>query len=89
MDDLVKIIANQGFSIAVSIYLLVRMEGKIELLGCTINDLSKSLLQIELEREKNKFFKQLFKPKKGKSQHKKCKRCFVYGFWNKSTLICP
>ncbi|EET87265.1 conserved hypothetical protein [Clostridium carboxidivorans P7] len=40
MGDLVNLIGNVGFPIAVSIYLLVRIEGKMEILTQSINNLS-------------------------------------------------
>ncbi|WP_411681337.1 YvrJ family protein [Clostridium thailandense] len=40
MDDLLNIIGNVGFPIAVSVYLLVRLEGKLEVLTQSINNLS-------------------------------------------------
>jgi len=40
MDNLVGLIGNVGFPIAVSIYLLVRIEGKLENLTNSINNLS-------------------------------------------------
>ena len=39
MDEMVSLIANLGFPIAISIYLLVRIEGKLE-------DLTKSLKEL-------------------------------------------
>ncbi|NLU10339.1 MAG: YvrJ family protein [Tepidanaerobacter acetatoxydans] len=41
MDELVAHVANVGFPIAVSIYLLVRVETKIESLTCSIYELAK------------------------------------------------
>lgn len=41
MDDLVAQVANVGFPIAVSIYLLVRVEAKIESLTASIYELAK------------------------------------------------
>ncbi len=41
MDDLVAHVANVGFPIAVSIYLLVRVEAKIESLTASIYELAK------------------------------------------------
>ena len=38
--DLLTTIGNVGFPIAVSVYLLVRFEGKLEALTLSINDLS-------------------------------------------------
>lgn len=40
MEGLVSLIGNVGFPIAVSIYLLVRVEGKLESLTNSINNLS-------------------------------------------------
>lgn len=40
MEGLVSLIGNVGFPIAVSIYLLVRIEGKLESLTNSINNLS-------------------------------------------------
>jgi len=41
MEDLYLGIANLGFPIAVSIYLLVRIEGKLNQLSMSINELAK------------------------------------------------
>jgi len=41
MEDLVAQVANVGFPIAVSIYLLVRVESKIESLTVSIYELAK------------------------------------------------
>ncbi|MTI53417.1 YvrJ family protein [Geosporobacter ferrireducens] len=41
MEEIYFHIANLGFPIAVSIYLLVRIEGKLESLSESINELSK------------------------------------------------
>lgn len=43
MDALVTLIGNVGFPIAVSIYLLVRIESKLENLTVSINTLSTAL----------------------------------------------
>jgi hypothetical protein len=40
VEDIVTVIANLGFPIAISIFLLVRIEGKIEKLTESINILS-------------------------------------------------
>ena len=40
MDDVVLLIGNFGFPVAVSIYLLVRIEGKLETLTDSITTLS-------------------------------------------------
>ncbi len=41
MEELMAQVANVGFPIAVSIYLLVRVEAKIESLTSSINELSR------------------------------------------------
>lgn len=47
MEDIFAQIANFGFPIALSIYLLVRLEGKMEKLTESINELSKSIASID------------------------------------------
>ncbi len=47
MEDIFVNIANFGFSIVISVYLLVRMEKKIEELTKSINELSKKILRIK------------------------------------------
>ena len=47
MEDLAVNIANLGFPIAVSVYLLVRIEGKLNTLTNSINDLSKVIAGIK------------------------------------------
>ena len=54
MEDIVSLVANQGFSIVISIFLLMRMENKIEQLNDTINELSKAIVKLEITN--NKFF---------------------------------
>lgn len=44
--DLLTTISNLGFPIAVSVYLLVRFEGKLEALTLSINDLSTTIKHI-------------------------------------------
>lgn len=43
MEELFKQIANFGFPIVLSIYLLVRVESKLEKLSESINELSKTI----------------------------------------------
>lgn len=43
MDGFVNLIANVGFPIAVSIYLLIRIEGKLESLTHSINELTSTI----------------------------------------------
>ena len=45
MDELFNLVGNLGFPIAVTLYLLIRIEGKLELLTQSINQLSKTLLE--------------------------------------------
>ncbi len=40
MDDMILLVGNFGFPVAVSVYLLVRIEGKLEALSESINALS-------------------------------------------------
>ena len=47
MADLQSIIANLGFPIAISLYLLVRIEGKLQALTDSINDLSHNIIKIK------------------------------------------
>ncbi|MBC7319884.1 YvrJ family protein [bacterium] len=46
MEELFKAIANWGFPIVVSVYLLVRIESKIESLESAIKDLSVTIARI-------------------------------------------
>ena len=43
MENISAMIANLGFPIAVSIYLLIRIEGKMQALTDSINELSKNI----------------------------------------------
>ena len=45
--DLQNLVANIGFPIALSMYLLVRIEGKLSYLTDSINELSKNILTIK------------------------------------------
>ncbi|MBL4937605.1 YvrJ family protein [Clostridium sp. YIM B02515] len=47
MEDFLKAIANVGFPIAVAAYLLIRIEGKIDSLAASINQLS-AILSVKL-----------------------------------------
>lgn len=47
MDNIQTIIANVGFPIALSMYLLVRIEGKLSGLTDSINELSKNILNMK------------------------------------------
>ena len=46
MENISAMIANLGFPIAVSIYLLIRIESKMQGLTDSINELSKNILNI-------------------------------------------
>ena len=43
-SDLQTLIASVGFPIALSMYLLVRIEGKLQTLSDSINELSKNII---------------------------------------------
>lgn len=47
MNDVFAQIANLGFPIVVSIYLLVRIEGKLDNLTQSINELSKAIASLK------------------------------------------
>lgn len=44
MDELLNLIANVGFPIAVALFLLVRVESKVNCLTKAINDLREAIL---------------------------------------------
>ena len=44
MEALLQYIADLGFPIVISLYLLIRLEGKIEALTLSINELSKVIV---------------------------------------------
>lgn len=43
MEQVLDYAVNYGFAMAISVYLLVRMEGKLEQLTVSINELSKAI----------------------------------------------
>lgn len=47
MDDFLKMVSNLGFPIAVATYLLIRIEGKLDNLSTSINQLA-TILSIKL-----------------------------------------
>lgn len=47
MDDFINVISNIGFPMAISLYLLIRIEGKLENLTLSINDLSQTIKSIK------------------------------------------
>lgn len=48
-NDLYTLIANVGFPIAITMYLLIRIEGKLQHLTNSINELSKNIVSIKLK----------------------------------------
>ncbi len=50
MESILGQIANLGFPIVLSIYLLVRVEGKLEKLSESINELSKTIASVETKK---------------------------------------
>ena len=46
MEPFETIVANLGFPIAISLYLLVRIEGKLQALTNSINALSNNIIQL-------------------------------------------
>ena len=46
-SELQPLIASVGFPIALSMYLLVRIEGKLQTLSDSINELSKNIIRIK------------------------------------------
>ncbi len=54
-DQLVMLISNVGFPIAVSLYLLLRIEKKLEELTKALNSLDKSILSA-IEHQKDEYF---------------------------------
>jgi hypothetical protein len=45
VEELVVLVGNFGFPVAVSVYLLIRLEGKLETLTESIHSLSQALLK--------------------------------------------
>lgn len=46
-SDIQSLIANVGFPIAISMYLLIRIESKLQSLTESINELSKNIISIK------------------------------------------
>lgn len=51
MEGIAAVIANLGFPIAISVFLLVRIEGKMEKLTESINSLSNTIASLENEKK--------------------------------------
>lgn len=49
-SELMSMIGNVGFPIAVSVYLLVRVEGKLEVLTNSINNLSTVITSVTKDK---------------------------------------
>lgn len=49
MTELFNLVGNVGFPIAVTLYLLVRIESKLELLTQSINNLNTSIIENNLK----------------------------------------
>ncbi len=47
MDNFQSVIANLGFPISISMYLLIRIEGKLQSLTDSINELSKNIINLK------------------------------------------
>ncbi|MEG1411378.1 MAG: YvrJ family protein [Terrisporobacter sp.] len=47
MDSISALISNLGFPIAISMYLLVRIEGKLQALTDSINELSNNIINLK------------------------------------------
>ncbi|MEG2362597.1 MAG: YvrJ family protein [Terrisporobacter sp.] len=47
MDSISALISNLGFPIAISMYLLVRIEGKLQGLTDSINELSNNIIKLK------------------------------------------
>lgn len=45
--DFVSLISNVGFPVVIAMYLLIRIESKLDTLTVSINDLSKSINKLE------------------------------------------
>ena len=51
MEIIETLIANVGFPVAVSIYLLIRLEGKLETLTASINELSNNIINLKVTKQ--------------------------------------
>lgn len=52
MDELYSAVANVGFPIVITLYLLIRIEGKLDNLGQCINSLSINIEKLEKWKQK-------------------------------------
>lgn len=50
MEDLINLIANVGFPIAVAVYLLIRIEGKLNHLTMAICELREAIITLPKDR---------------------------------------
>ena len=51
MEIIETLIANVGFPVAVSIYLLIRLEGKLETLTASINELPNNIINLKVTKQ--------------------------------------
>lgn len=47
MENIIQLVGNVGFPIAISLYLLMRIESKLEVLTNSINNLSNAVNKID------------------------------------------
>jgi hypothetical protein len=50
MEDLINLIANVGFPIAIAVYLLIRIEGKLNHLTMAICELREAIITLPRDR---------------------------------------
>lgn len=46
-SDLIQMVSNVGFPVLVTLYLLTRVEGKLETLTVSINELAKTISRLD------------------------------------------
>lgn len=51
MDELITVIGNVGFPIAVSAYLLIRIEGKLLCLTTAISELREAIISLSVQKQ--------------------------------------
>lgn len=54
MEELLRAIGNYGFPMVVSIYLLIRLEGKLERVASSISDLAVAVRSLRFDSEVNR-----------------------------------
>lgn len=53
MEELINLITNVGFPMAVAVYLLIRVEGKLNHLTAAIYELREAIITLPRERNNN------------------------------------